>query len=135
LASFFGIAPDQVEVTVLAGRRLLSGNVGLSVTIWVYSADEAEALAVIAVTQTTAFNDFIRFEGLPPVQYVPGSMMIDSPPPQNPETTTARPRTPSPDTDEEPGIFPGPLFSSAPRARARGHHALACLLVGVLLNR
>jgi len=144
LASFFGIPPDQVEVTALAGRRLLSGEVALSVAFWVYTRPEAEALALNIVTQNAAFNDAIKLLGLPPAQYTAGSMQIDAdplplettalPPPPPPPAPPARPAPPAPPAPPPPIIF-SPFMSSAPRARARGHHALACLLVGVLLNR
>ena len=140
VASFLGVAADRVEVAAPAGRRLLSGYVELSVAIRAYTGAEAEALAAAVVARGVEFNDGLRVQGLPSVEYVAGSMQIGAAPPR-PVATTARAPPPATAADtteaatEAPGVIVRPPFSSARRARASGWHALACVLPAVLLNR
>jgi hypothetical protein len=140
VASFLGVAADRVEVAAPAGRRLLSGYAELSVAIRAYTGAEAEALAAAVVARGVEFNDGLRVQGLPSVEYVAGSMQIGAGPPR-PVATTARAPPPATAADtteaatEAPGVVVRPPFSSARRARASGWHALACVLPAVLLNR
>ena len=130
VASFLGVAADRVEVAAPAGRRLLSGYAELSVAIRAYTGAEAEALAAAVVARGVEFNDGLRVQGLPSVEYVAGSMQIGSVPPR-PVATTAR--APPPAT-AAPTIPLPPSLSSARRVRPSGWHALVGFPLRCLWN-